>query len=739
MILIGEFIVPIKELYLNLKIEEIDEDYILNLKNEKKNLSNKDRKYLSDKFLENRYDCPEKILSAIIIYSFWEPDEAVQIARKKGVFRYGVYGGRKNIAHHFLVELIKMSTMLDFNVDSIQYLQTKESCSWLFDYYKKYERKIIAKIIEHNHARLRFKKGPFLFESSLFKELLAYLDLIFHHNIVEEVDFDKEKLRSYSKEEIGEAISYIVYLFDNTIGIKEDAKYVVNNNYVLGDEIESLLLMACKLNELQEWEVCIDYFDYGITIKGREWIFHDQQSEFEKSIRLGYVRTDLQQAAFLLDWEESDISGKVVSIETIANTIIEKLIHIILEEVENGDFTRYRFVLPEILVNIFEKDGSFDGKWFEEEYKIIQYFARELSMNTDEILNKQITDNCKLSDVILFQRFFILMDKIIEHVLHQNTKSRYIKKVVNSLIPVMSKQECIIILDKFTHDNNKSNELLDLFTYRKGAMLDLQYTPIISAGNKLFISNTIIAKSNLLRNVIASSYQLKNQKVNQDQGLEPLTRTCENIFNKSNGHYQTFSNRRFRYNKQNGEIDLIVISDTDIILIECKAPLLPVNNFELRSSWDHINKANKQLNLSKKAFSDKEFRNNYLKGLQGVSIKERSIRTCIIMGNRLFTGYDKAEHPIRYIYELDMILNSGVIRSSMGSWRIWADEEYSHNELIKFLSEDSFVQWNHQAMVPVEKVMRCDGKLVKFLSYSFNVNQWFEILETSENPRLFMD
>ena len=35
--------------------------------------------------------------------------------------------------------------------------------------------------------------------------------------------------------------------------------------------------------------------------------------------------------------------------------------------------------------------------------------------------------------------------------------------------------------------------------------------------------------------------------------------------------------------------------------------------------------------------------------------------TCILLGNRLFTGFTGLNHPIRCFHELDMILNKGTI------------------------------------------------------------------------------
>ena len=171
---------------------------------------------------------------------------------------------------------------------------------------------------------------------------------------------------------------------------------------------------------------------------------------------------------------------------------------------------------------------------------------------------------------------------------------------------------------------------------------------------------------------------LKNQIVNIDE-LEPLVFECVNVTSQLHPEYQVFTNKKFSYLQQNGEIDVIIISETDIILIECKCPLSPTNNFEMRASVDLIEKAAKQLSHSKLAMSDSTFRKNFLKNMK-VDDTPRNIHTCIVFGNRLFNGYTIDSHPIRYIKELDMILNNGHIYSEAGIWRVWENERYSHSD-----------------------------------------------------------
>ena len=156
-------------------------------------------------------------------------------------------------------------------------------------------------------------------------------------------------------------------------------------------------------------------------------------------------------------------------------------------------------------------------------------------------------------------------------------------------------------------------------------------------------------------------------------------------------------------------------------IIECKCPLNPTSNFELRASLEHLDKASAQLDNARNAFSDPTFAKKYLESL-GVTYKERKIHTCIIMGNRMFNGLSINNHPVRFIYELDMILNNGYIRSNIGNWRVWQDTSFSNSDLLDFLSPTSkFINSNLSSMPKIKEVMNVNGNTVSFISYEFNM------------------
>lgn len=688
-----------------------DEKIINQIKQAKDTLSKSEKKFINKILSEFRKYDHEYISKVIVLYSIWCGDEAIEIARKKGVFRYKAWGFKENCAKAILLNIESLLRFFDFSQDTKNFIFKKLNLSWLFNFYKKTEHSLIDFIRIYHSKREKMTINNFLFEESLFKDLLAYLDIIFYQNNRTEEFYNKNKLSNYSHEEISEGISYIIFLYNSNIGFKEHINYFVSDKFVLSDDIENLILKACKMNQLQEWELSIDYFNYDIKKSHKEITIYDKDENFEKSIRLGYVKNQIQQYIF----HSKNAEKKSLSFEELVSHSVNKIENILLTEVGSKKISRYRLEFPIIFLEFFYKQEGF----FQEEVEAIEYACRELIMDYDDISQKKITDHCTLTDVVLFQRFFLLTDAVASKLLFSKPD---INKVIRSLVPSLTYKELISILIKFLGEEKKAIELLDLFTYdiaKQNNKLDLQYTPFIKIGDKMIFSTSIVKKSDLLRNCIAHSYASNNKIVNQDD-RETLVRETKEIF-KQNQNFEVFSNLKFKYNDRNGEIDVLAISNQNIFLIECKAPLVPTSNFELRASYEHIIKATDQLDLSKLAFSDESFRKKILKSLK-IGDTKRQLNTCIVFGNRLLNGYSFSEHPIRYVRELDMIINNGHI-SYLGKnkWRVWQNEEFEDKELCDFLSSTNvLLKINFDAMQKKQQQLFLNNMRIYFETFVFD-------------------
>ena len=674
-------------------------------------LSNSDIRILSSSISRFRDNNIEKTLKTILLFCFWLPDKAVEIAREKGVFRYGVWGFKDNTALYLLECIKNYAEVVSFSQNTLDYLNTKIQMSWLFEFYKFTECKLVSMIKERHKKRIISKVGDIVLEEGLFKNLLAYLDIQFHNQPPPTAVGKKNTLKGYSCEEISESISYLVFLFDKTIGIDSKVHYCLNAEYILSHDIEKLILLGCQMCTVQEWELCIDYFDYRVQIVGNHYTIFSPDENFEKSIKMGYVRNALQQMSFFSKGfsKFEDSKGMV----DLCRYSTKKIGHILVKKVGKGVATRYQFPIPEPLFDVMKTPN---GEFYKEEILEFAHLAKNVVSPYQDLLEKQVTSHCQLKDVVLFKRAFVILDLLLEAVLYKQKDPRLIAA---SLIPVMSEEQILAFADRFLQNRTKTKELLDLFTYNSDFKLDLQYTPFLKTGDNYFIPFSLVGKSFLLRNCIEYSYLIKNQIVNQDD-KEFLVLECKKVFEKRKDIYTVFVNKKFKYGGKNGEIDVIVISEEDVFIIECKCPLYPTSNFELRGTFDHVRKAASQLDLASQAFNDPIFAQEFFKNLN-VPYKERNIRTCVIMGSRLFNGWNIKTHPIRFIYELDTTINDGHIYSNIGNWRVWNNPEFCNSDLIEYLSPDGkLISSNFHSLNKVYEFLNFGDIKLSFETYAFD-------------------
>ena len=715
-----------------MKIEDLMEQIDLSLFNEKvynelkiqKNgLSNRDKKYILKVLTNSKSETKENVLKAIICFAIWEPDEAISQVRRKGILRYKVFGNKgKTKAKYYLGYLISKKEVFGFSEKNNKYLKQKYEFEWLKSFYNKTEEKIDTEIANHYQGRIRKRIQNINFESSLHKELFAYIDMLFFLRRQTQTRYDYNILSTFSQEEIAEGVSYLLYKYIEKYGISTEKNYCVDASYINSDKMEKLILLACQINYVLELELLVDFYDYDICNEGMNIIVRSKDETLEKSIRLGYIKQEMQELLFFAKRYSSH--EEVACLETLSKLIVDELGDKIYKRISNGILTRYRFEIPTALLDkIAEQKVEGKVELFKEEALELEHFSKEMCMNMNELYEKKLTQNCNAYDILLCQRFFRIMYYIQKYV-YQNEKD--IKVILQSLIPSMDKENLKAFLLMLLKNQQKVDEIYNLLSYDIDYKFDIQYTPFLEMGSKVIFPTSVLACSNLMRNTIAYSYLSKNEIVNDDGGVEPLVKVCENCFRQCSHKYEIFTNKKFKYKGKKGEIDVLVVSDLDLIIIECKGPLVPTSNFEMRATFEHIEKSQKQLDLSKEAFEDDGFRNKFFRDGLHIDGIRRNVYTCTVLGNRLFSVWSGVRHPIRNIYELDMILNNGEISSPFARWSIWKEQKYSHTDLLDFLRQDGvFIKIMQDSMDSYFNKLTFAGKTIQYESYMCNMRKLF--------------
>lgn len=709
----------ISSILTTFSLKDITEQVCENLRQQRDcKLSKKECRELEHNIREYRNTDKDIVLNAIVVYAIFYPGKAIRYARQKGVFHHG---NSWPYTTYCLEKLDALANILALPPSEQRYLQQKLNCSWIEDFYEETEKKLRRDICRHYSDRIRKQIHGQWIESNFILEILAFINCLFRYRdggLAESTDghgIDKKSINDFSNEEISEAASYLIYLYTDEKTFKINRSIWIDVDYVLSDNLERLILLACQRNLIVEWETLVDYLGYEISTGKNIIKIFDPHGYTEKSLRIGYIKTAMQEQLFAIQ----DLKTGPVGLLDIAKSLVTELGEQIFEwRCEDKFLQRYRMNFPEPLLEPLRPKKDPPLELFREEYAEINFAAHELTYGNINISDLKITTHCSAADLILFKRFFILFS-FAQRWLFET--ERDLRKVVPSLVPVMTEERLISLIEQFVGNREKACELLELLSWDGQGKLDLQYTPILKMDkDHYYIAADILVCSNIVRNSLLVARQKGTSIANSDGQNDPLECFCEKSFHDCSYPYGMRSNVKYYYNGEEGEIDLLVWSDSRLYIIECKNAIMPTSPHEIRATYEHIQKASHQLDLSIKALKDEEFQKTHFPHW-GIANGNRTVLTGIILGNRLFTVPNGLRHPVRYAYELNMILASGTVNSKTGQWSCWSDKQFTDDDLARYLSDsDPLSRSFLDAMSPYIESFRCRGKRFQLETYVYN-------------------
>jgi len=705
---------------------DITKEYCKNFLQENgRSLTNGEKKILERHIRTFQKNDGDTVLKAIIIYALFFPAEAMEHARQKGIFSYA-----KGWPHttYCLQQLEPLLEILDIPEDERCFIRQKLQCSWLKSFYETTEKRIKKAIQAHYRKRIRNKVGLQKIETNLIVELLAYINYYFRNKNNEGFTSQtgRNKLSQYTIEDLTEAVSYLIYLCHEEDWPVSEKHLWMDPDYLMGNEIEALIQLACQRNFMQDWEIQADYMRYSYASTKNQLTIHDPGALLEKSLAIGFIRTA---------WSEEVLTGKVFeqnpnSLAWSACRFAENAGPVTFHWREDASFyKRYQMKIPMPLLEPYIPKDFDHPALYSEEQSQLEFAANERMLTVEQFCEQPITKHCTFLDLLLFKRFFTLLVYTYSWLCRHENNPR---KVIVSIVPVMPKLQLLNITSRFVGSFQKAEELIEHFTWDGKEKLDLQYTPIIKISEqRYYISLDVLSSSNVLRNSILLERMRHNKIVNTDGQNDALETFCKEAFQRLSSQYKTRSNIEFQYHERDGEIDFLAWSDQNLYVFECKNTIFPASVHETRTTYDHIQKASQQLDLAIAAMGDATFQKKYFPGW-GIPLKNYTIYTCILLGNRLFAAPNGMRHPVRHAHDLGFVLNDGIFQSEFGEWSCWAEKDFMDKDLVHFLSdEDSFLNCFTDAMSPYEHSFHCQGKSIKMRTYSLDVRILVQNLDSS--------
>lgn len=692
--------------------KDLSKELLRNYKDDEKiNLSNSEKKK-AQKYIEE-YSAKLKFLPTlnyIVLGLVYDREKTLATIKRKGILRYSKYLESKNFPEPLSKAILSLSPELFLNESERQYFESILNLSPIYEIMKSLRGAIITEIKD-------FSKRPKIIgiSPSIVKSLLAALDLLFITGYYPTERETPNSLKFYIKEDIAEAVSYIIYLKQKVFGLNDSDSYVVDEEYIVSNELEAILLPACHLKALQEYEIMVDHYSYT-CIKDKNSIkIIPPYPDFEKSIRIGYIRSELQKE---YDFQELK---HIASFEEVCDRFLRIPEIDVFKHVEDNNYPRYRIEVPE---PIFEKISEFFFKpkeVFREEARYLSIIFKEQFLDYDKLNAIKISENLSLLEFFILKRlfafFYYIFSKNVSDKLQTETKT-----ILRSLIPTFTKEKIAKFYSGIVSEQ-AFNEFLEIVTWKpsSNSVFDIQYQPFIKLNHAYMIPICTFVHSNSIRNVFASEYKLGNPNIMDNGEYDPISEELAKAFKQR--EFKIFTRTPHSY-KQGGEIDFLAFKDDFLFIAECKKFLHPTNIYEQRTIYDGLVKASSQLDLIIEAMQDNKA-SKRLSALIGEDIRRfKTIKTSIVTNTRLFWGLILKGHPIRNVYELFNFLVSGNFRTKDGYYWLWENDYFTLTDLERYLG-DEFPKFKglYNAMLPKEMKYEFGKYSIIFETFVMNIEK----------------
>ena len=656
----------------------------------------------------------KQAVSTFLALLLWNAEKVIAQARRNGLFRASRYQFNTGCIKQVIKASLGILPYLEVSDDRERYIRSVQALLISAPHAKKIRKQILYK--------LSLRKG------SALKTLLALLNEVFVEAFANGRERNpltsQENIQFWSAEDLASAFSYLVNLsreeWGNSPALWFHVDEQVNNSFC--NTYESILIGACRINQLLEAEALIDGLPFEVAKNGSTLNIFSTDELFEKTIRLGYIQHEMQQRIRVvrtLDRYGSEYLHTMEQfIENAFKAGLDEYVQLVTHPIE-----RLVFAIPlkKKLMPILEHDYSL----FEE---IVTLISIEIdTFKSDDAVSLPVDTNLTVTDVIKTQRFFKLIGAALKQKLSEIKDVKVKRKLLfRSIIPIMD-QEQLIKMFEFILPKEKAVKILEHLTLTEDqTFVDVQYRPLIQCGSYFIMSPALIAHSNLVRSISNESKRLKDSKKRNKRKSE-----TKNIDLMQTEVVQTLQNAGFEVRSEfifniegKRETDILCWHDNNLFIFECKHSYHPCSPHELRTSYGHLKTARKQLDIRLKWIRNLKNQKKLLDNLKLNVPPTQNIYTGIVTGNRMFSGYSMGSHPVRQAHELINVIARGEIRTNHPTpISFWKGKCFHSTDLIKYLEGNSIVKTQLDKLIPSKRNIDIGPTTLSFHSYTMDLSE----------------
>ncbi len=635
------------------------------------------------------------------------PSDALDQIKRDGVLRASKYNFNISSLKVFLAHLTNNFQSYGFQRDDERFFKSVSAL------YK------LSKPLAEMRASIvkRFRQNKLF----VIKAMLAEVDSRFSYGSTprsEALGLPAE----LSNEEIAESFSYLLGLFNSSIGISAKHFAGVDLQSGYSSVYLELLVDGVSICQYREAEVLIESFPYIARIENGKVVIEATDPSVEISTRIGYMQAEMQINLRLDDLRMARKSNtKIASIQTFAENFFlqggEQFIRLV-----NEPIARYVVGLPILprINQLFSEDHV-----FLEDISTLELLGNEDYVLGCDVLHLPVVGDLNVIDILKAQRLirFMQIGMTLAINNHQPVAERVGLELI-SCIPVMKINDLLTILEQAVGPEKAPQMIKFLSSDFSKDFIDIQYTPFLIVDGICMFSMATFAASNLVRNVLT---QYKKRLTLRDlSSIDPMQNSLKEALVLAGFFVQdefdpgTVAEPR--------EIDIFAYKDGHLFLFECKNSFHPCNVFERRTSFQYINYAAQQLELRKIWLTDKNNQKKAFKKLCWDVLATDNIHTCIALGNRVFNGYVCNGHPVRSVHELLNTLSGGMVALKSGQLRIWNSDKFEVDDLIQQIGPNSTVSDFIAALVNLRRSVVIGSTALCFETFALSFEKLEEIV-----------
>lgn len=643
-------------------------------------------------------------VAVMLALLLWDADSAVARLRRDGLLRASRYKFRSGAIVKATDAALALLPTVTLRADRQEFLRSVRLLLNLAPAARRLRQRLVARL----KARRRIVQ----------KSLLVIINEAFAQGWRGgNRHLDSSFFEHWSTEEITQGMSLIMHLMREDIGtVPTDWQHVDELLVSRHDSVYAELLMdAARLNELFEVEALLDGLPYKVEQHGKELKVLSIDEDLERSIRLGYIQSSLQDeiraAAVARQFHESN-----QPIPTM-----DAFIEAAFEHGRLGELVELRTEPIERLVFLVIQDPGFFAPIAGD-----QFFAEEVAvligLGIDNFqqapLSLQVTQTLTAGDIMKVQRIFAFFSAVFQRKLKEiQPEERQQRLRMRSVLPLIRVKDIVMTLSQVLPPA-KAQEVVDILTLRADQkFIDIQYRPLIEAADHLVVAPAMVAQSNLVRNVVTANNQRSVLLGGKDPMQEAVMATLEEAGFKVRANFEfNIEGKR--------ETDIIAWREGHLFVFECKNAFMPVSAHELRTSYEHLKTARDQLDIRLRWM---KFAANQVKLLKwmGWDVPATvNVHTGIITANRVFNGYTMGAHPVRQAHEVINVVAGGHVRvSPEREVRFWRNETFQALDLVEYLQGGNIIRQQYDLLRPFERRVHIEDMQLTLQNYYLDMQE----------------